>query len=94
MVGRKVVRPATRRVRRLKRSFSLSEEALAYLASVSANYNSQSEALDALIRQKKRDSERAQIAAAVTNYYDSISEIEVESDRAWGHFAETQLPED
>jgi len=47
-----------------------------------------------LIRQKKRDSERAQIAAAVTNYYDSISDIEVESDRAWGHFAETQLPED
>jgi len=94
MVRKKVVRSVGSRARRQKKSFSLSDEALAYLAAVSADYSSQSEALDALLRQKQRESERLKIAAAVTNYYDSLSDREVESDRAWGQFAETQLPEE
>lgn len=93
MVRRTVVRSTTSRARHQKKSFSLSEEALAYLAAVSVNYDSQSEALDALIRQKKRESERGHIAAGIANYYDSLSDKDVEEDRAWGQFAESQLAE-
>jgi hypothetical protein len=94
MVRRKVVQPVTRRGRHQKKSFSLSEEALAYLAAVSGNYGSQSEALDALIRQKKRESERAQIATGIVSYYDSLTDKDMEENRAWGQFAETQFAED
>lgn len=93
MVRRKVIRP-TKHAARQKKSFSLSQEALAYLAAVSVNYGSQSEALDALIRQKKRESEQFKIAAGITSYYDSLSDQDVAEDRVWGQFAEIQLAED
>jgi len=94
MVRRTIICSVARRPRHQKKSFSLSEEALAYLAAVSVNYGSQSEALDALIRQKKHESERAHIAAGIANYYDSLSDKDVQEERAWGQFAETQLAED
>jgi hypothetical protein len=83
-----------RSTKRHKKSFSLSEESLAYLAAVAVEYGSQSEALDELIRERKREAERVRIAAGVTSYYNALTDEEVEQDRTWGQFAETQLPED
>lgn len=34
----------------------------------------------------------AKIAEAVSKYYDSLSEEEMNEDRLWGAFAERQLP--
>ena len=46
----------------------------------------------ARIRQERQQQpERLQIAASITNYYDSMSDKGVEEDRAWGQFAETQI---
>jgi hypothetical protein len=43
---------------------------------------------------KKHESERAQIENRIINYYDRLTEKDVEEERAWGHFAETQLGDD
>lgn len=47
-----------------------------------------------LRRAKKHESERAQIEADIINYYDRLTENDVEEERGWGHFAETQLGDD
>jgi hypothetical protein len=81
--------------RKVKRTFSLSPEALAYLEAIQMDQHlpSVSAALDQVIREKKLEAENKRISASVTNYYDSIGEEEMAEDRAWGQFAETQFPE-
>jgi len=81
--------------RKVKRTFSLSPEALACLEAIQMDQHlpSVSAALDQVIREKKLEAENKRISASVTNYYDSIGEEEMAEDRAWGQFAETQFPE-
>jgi len=43
---------------------------------------------------KKLDEENNRISANITNYYESIGEEEMEENRTWGEFAETQFPEE
>jgi hypothetical protein len=85
----------TRTPRKLKRTFSLSREALDCLERMRKEHHlpSASAALDQLIRAKKVDEENKRISASVTNYYDLIGEEEMEESRTWGQFAETQFPE-
>jgi predicted CopG family antitoxin len=73
--------------RRVKRTFSLSAEALAYLDGLAKEHKSTSEALDRLIREKKAQAEKARISAGIRNYYDSISEQERAENLAWGELA-------
>lgn len=88
------VRRASRssRQRKLKKTFSLSPESVNFLKRLAKSYDSDSEALDALIREREREAEKQRIDAAITNYYDSMSEEEREENRAWGEFAESQFP--
>jgi hypothetical protein len=74
-----------------KKTFSLSSEALAYLNVLRKDYRSASEALDALIRQKKEQAESERVSASIRNYYDSIGEEEREENRKWGEFVEANL---
>jgi len=53
---------------------------------------SASEVLERLIQEKKAETEREQIAAKISEYYDSLSDEEVKESTAWGKFAESQFP--
>lgn len=85
----------TRSTRKLKRTFSLSQEALDCLERIRKEQGlpSASAALDQLIRAKKLEEENKRVSASVTNYYDSIGEEEMQENRQWGQFAENQFPE-
>jgi hypothetical protein len=82
--------------RKLKRTFSLSAEALNCLERIRKEQRlpSASAALDLLIRAKQLDDENKRISANITNYYDSIGKEEMAENRAWGELAQTQLPEE
>ncbi len=79
---------------KLKKTFSLSPDSVEFLKRLAKDYRSDSEALDAIIREKKSKAEKQRIAAAVTNYYDSLSESEQDENRAWGEFAESQFSQE
>lgn len=80
-----------RSMRKGKRTFSLSTEALAYLNELAKKHRSASEALDKLIREKKEEDEKQRIAANIRGYYDSISEEERSENRIWGEFVQSHL---
>jgi len=48
--------------------------------------------LEELIRRQQRAAEMERISTSIRSYYDSLTDEEVDEDRAWGQFAETQLP--
>jgi hypothetical protein len=85
----------SRASRKLKRTFSLSAESLDCLERLRKEQGlpSASAALDQLIKARKLEEENKRISASVTNYYDLIGEKELEENRKWGQFAETQFPE-
>jgi hypothetical protein len=83
-----------RRSTKLKKTFSLSPDSVDFLKQLAKKYRSDSEALDAIIREKKMKAEKQRIAAAVTSYYDCLSGAEQDENRAWGEFAESQFPEE
>lgn len=91
---RRGIRRASRssRQRKLKKTFSLSPESVDFLKRLAKAYHSDSEALDALIREKESQAKKERIDAAIMHYYDSMSEEEREENRAWGEFAESQFP--
>jgi len=65
-----------------------------YLESVRKERKSQSMSavLEELIRRQQRAAEMERISTSIRSYYDSLTDEEVDEDRAWGQFAETQLP--
>lgn len=42
---------------------------------------------------KRRQKEMAEVAAAISAYYDSLSKEEMEEQQLWGQFCEGQFPE-
>jgi hypothetical protein len=44
-----------------------------------------------LIRERKREDEKAQIEAKMKAYYDSLTDEQVAGDRLWGEFAEGEI---
>jgi hypothetical protein len=46
-----------------------------------------------LILERKQRAEQERLSAAITSYYDSIGEGQVQEDRAWGQFAESEMEE-
>lgn len=80
-------------VRKEKKTFSLSRDAVSYLENArKAERKSSSEILEELIREKKLAAEQERISASIRGYYDSLSEEEREENRAWGQFSESQFP--
>jgi hypothetical protein len=43
---------------------------------------------------KEKEEELEKISAAVTRYYDSLTDEEIAEDRAWGDFVASQFPAD
>jgi hypothetical protein len=83
---------ANPRIKR-RRTFTLSPESLAYLEQEARHrkLDSQSAFLDALLQEKSMEQRRAALEANVTAYYDSLTDEEVEEQRAWGELAQQSL---
>jgi hypothetical protein len=77
-----------------KKTFSLSPEAVEYLESVRRQKKapSTSTVLDELIREKKLQAQLEKADAAISAYYDSLSDDEQADDIAWGKFGISQFP--
>lgn len=84
-----------RSTRKIKRSFSISLESDAFIrkSQKERKSRSESETLDGLLRELMILRQQGRIEDAYTDYYDSLTEPEVDEQRAWGAFAETQLSE-
>lgn len=82
--------------RKLKRTFSLSPQALDCLERLRKEHRlpSASAALDLLIRARQLDDEEKRISENITKYYDSLGQEELAENRAWGELAQTQLQEE
>jgi len=76
-----------------RRTFTLSPESLAYLDEQAheRQLNSQSAFLDELLQEKSMEQRRAALEANVTAYYDSLSDEEIQEQRAWGELAQQSL---
>ena len=83
----------TNRPLKRRRTFTLSPASLAYLEQQARErqLDSQSAFLDELLQEKSLEQRRAALEANVTAYYDSLSEEEVQEQRAWGKLAEQSL---
>lgn len=84
-------KPATRKE---KKTYSLSREAIRFVEAVQKErkIDSASSALDELLREQKQTREMEQTSAAITKYYDSLTEKEMEEDHTWGKAGEAQFP--
>jgi hypothetical protein len=84
-----------RPTRKIKRSFSISLESDAFIrkSQKERKSRSESETLDELLRELMLLRQQGRIEDAYTDYYDSLTDREVEEQRAWGAFVGTQLSE-
>ena len=81
--------------RKIKRSFSISLESDTFIRKTQRERKSrsESEALDELLRELMVLRQQHLIEDAYTDYYDGLTDEEVDEQQAWGAFAETQLSE-
>ena len=79
--------------RKIKKSFSISIESDSFIrkSCKERKSKSESETLDALLRELMAVRQRKAMEAAYTDYYDSLNEDEAAEESAWGRFAESQL---
>lgn len=79
--------------RKQRRTFTLSPESLVYLELEAGRRGaeSQSSVLDEILREKTHEQIVKDYETQVTAYYDSLTDEEVEEDRAWGEFAGSHL---
>ena len=76
-------------VRKMKRSFTLTPESVAYVSETrkKRRANSDSEALDLLLRESMLQAKRRQLDAATKAYYDSASDEELAEQSEWAEMA-------
>lgn len=79
--------------RKVKRSFSISLEADAFIRKSSKERKSRSESdtLDALLNELITIRKLQALETAYTDYYDSLNDEEVAEQKTWGAFAESQI---
>jgi len=79
--------------RKVRRTFTLSPQNVAYIEKQTRALDmpSQSAFLDELLREKTQQEQLAAIEANIKHYYDTLTDEEVEEQRAWGQFAEQTL---
>jgi hypothetical protein len=84
-----------RSTRKIKRSFSISLESDTFIRKTrkERKSRSESETLDALLRELMALRQQHLIEDAYTDYYDMLTDEEAGEQHAWGAFAETQLSE-
>ncbi|HEY6248943.1 MAG TPA: hypothetical protein VI685_03220 [Candidatus Angelobacter sp.] len=78
----------------MRKTYTLSSEAVAILEEErkERQVESSSSALEEILKEHRRQRQMANIAASISKYYDSLSEEEMNEDRLWGAFAESQFP--
>jgi hypothetical protein len=71
--------------RKMKRSFTLTPEAVAFLGETreKRGAGSDSEALDLLLREARLEAKRQEMDAACKEYYDTASDAELSEQREW-----------
>ena len=81
---------------KIKKSFSISVESEAFIrrSCRERKSDSESETLDALLSELRAIRQREAVEAAYTDYYDSLNEKEIDEERTWGAFTESQLAEE
>ena len=72
-----------------RKTFSLSQENLEFLETVRRRQKAASltAALEMILEQEKQRREVSQLDSTISQYYDSLSDEEVEEQRNWGEFA-------
>lgn len=80
--------------RKERRTFTLDPELVRYVEEVrkERRAGSASSALEEILRESKRQRDRRRQDKQIASYYSSLGEAEIERDREWGEFAETQFP--
>jgi hypothetical protein len=86
------------RVRKERRSFTLSRESIALLTELCATGNSSkrrsaSAVLDSLLRSLKKERKRKAVEQAITSYYSGLPEQARDEDKEWGEFSLAQFSE-
>ena len=86
--------PPSRSQRKARKTFSLTRESVEYLESLrkAKRAESASAVLEDLIRQQREAQETERIAASIRGYYDALTDSQVQEERAWGEFSESQFP--
>jgi len=80
-------------LRKQKKTFSLSNEAVTYLESArKLERKSTSEILEELIQARRMAAEQERISRGIRRYYDSLDAEEQAENRVWGQFSESQFP--
>jgi len=83
-------------VRKAKKSYTLSPESVDFLETLRRKRRARSISfvLEEILQAARREAEMAKINQSVTEYYDSLSDEEVEELSQWGDFALSQFPEE
>jgi len=87
------------RVRKERRSFTLSPESIALLTELTAagdgaSKRSASAVLDGVLRSLNSERRRKAVEQAIASYYSSLPEQARDEDKEWGEFSLTQFSED
>jgi hypothetical protein len=79
--------------RKLKRSFTLAPESVAFVTHTRQirKANSDSEALDLLLRELMLEAKLQELGAATKEYYDSASDQELSEQREWAEQASRNM---
>ena len=80
--------------RKARRTYSLDPELVRYVDTVQRECGipSASSALEKILRASRQQRERQEQDRKIAHYYTSLNDNELEQERAWGAFAETQFP--
>jgi len=81
-------------VRKERRTYTLDPELVDYVETIKKEKRaeSSSSALEAILRDSKREREHRRLEAAIANYYSQLTDAEQSAEREWGAFGETQFP--
>ena len=89
-----VSRTYARKHRKAKKSYTLSTESVAFLEATrkKRRARSVSSVLEEILQAVRRAQAKEALGRAVTEYYDSLTDQELEEQRQWGEFALRNFP--
>jgi hypothetical protein len=80
--------------KKLRRSFTLSPESVAYLeaARLERQADSTSAVLDEILQDRQKQDERQRLRASISAYYDVMTDEEAAENQRWARLSESQVP--
>jgi len=89
-------KPGATVARKAKKTFTLSRESVNFIEAEKhkRGQHSASAVLEEIIHECRCKQDTTKIDAAISAYYDSVSDEERKEDKCWGEFAESQFPAD